>query len=134
MNNNPLIDKRSWKDIVNQARAFASIYTPEWASQDDDPGLVIIYLFSRLMEIVIDRLNRVPDKHFLAFLDVAGVTLLAPKAARAPVKFILSAGAKDDGFVPQGTQLANSPPPGQESVTFETEKSLVMSTSRLKKL
>jgi len=136
MNNAPLIDERTREVIVDQAtRQLAPKYTKEWTPQgEEDPGLTLIHLFSRLMEISINRLNQVPEKNFLTFLDVAGVTPLAPKAAKAPVQFILPAGAKEDGFVPKGTPLATAPTDGKEPVPFETEKGLVVTRSQLKSL
>jgi hypothetical protein len=133
MNDNPSLDKRSAEDIVAQAKALVSSYTLEW-TQEGELGLALFYLFSRLMEVLIDRLNQVPEKNFLAFLDVSGVVPLPPRAAKAPVRFILADGAENDGFVPQGTQLATSLPPEQEPLTFETEKHLIVSRSQLKML
>jgi len=134
MNSNPLIDSRTWKDIDLMALELAKEYVPEWVPEEDDPARALIYLFSRLMEIVIDRLNRVPDKNFLAFLNVAGIAPLPPRSARAPVKFSLSKGAKDDAFVSQGTPLAAIPPDGGAPVNFETEKALTVTRSELKKI
>jgi len=133
MNDNPSLDKRSAEDIVAQAKVLVSSYAPEW-TQEGELGLALFYLFSRLMEVLIDRLNQVPEKNFLAFLDVSGVVPLPPRAARAPVRFILADGAENDGFVPQGTQLATTLPPEQEPLTFETEKHLIVSRSQLKML
>src|SRR4051794_15996637 len=120
----PLIDDRTQQDIVDQAQALRAVYTPEWNTGREDSGTALISIFSRLMEIMISRLNRVPEKNFLASLDTAGVTLLPPKAAGVGVKFAPSAGAKKDAVVPAGTQLATAPLPGQEPIAFETEKAL----------
>ena len=127
----PVIDQRTSEEIIRTAQALRLVYTPEWTTQSGDSGTALISIFARLMEIVTDRLNRVPEKHFLAFLDTAGVHLLPPKAARVPVKFIATTGAKKDGVVPAGTQLATAPPQGQAPLTFETEKRLTVSRLRL---
>ena len=134
MSGEPVIDDRTQKDIIDQAQSLRPVYTPEWNTGREDSGTALIAIFSRLMEIMISRLNRVPEKNFLAFLDTAGVTLLPPKAARAPVKFVPSAGAKKDAVVPAGTQLATAPLPGQEPIPFETERGLTVSRSRLLQL
>ena len=127
----PLIDTRTGEQIVEQGKALGTEYTPDWIPREGDRGLAMLSLFGRLMEIVISRLNRVPEKSFLAFLDTAGLSLLPPKAARAPVRFVAVDGAADDGIAPAGTQIATTPPSGQEPVTFETEKSLVVHRSQL---
>jgi uncharacterized phage protein gp47/JayE len=126
----PVIDPRTGEDVVDQAQALRAAYTPEWTATSDSAS-ALISIFGRLMEIMISRLNRVPEKNFLAFLDTAGVRLLAPKAARAPIKFVASAGAKKDAVVPAGTQVASVPPPGRQPLTFETEKGLTVSRARL---
>jgi hypothetical protein len=131
MNSDPVIDARIGEDIIEEAQALRAVYTPEWTADYGDSGAALISIFARLMEIMTDRLNRVPEKNFLAFLDTAGVYLLPPKAARVPVKFVATAGARKDGVVPEGTQLATAPPQGQAPRTFETEKGLTVSRSRL---
>jgi hypothetical protein len=134
MSGEPVIDARTQKDIIDQAHSLRPVYTPQWNTGRQDSGTALIAIFSRLMEIMISRLNRVPEKNFLAFLDTAGVSLLPPKAARAPIKFVPSAGAKKDAVVPAGTQLATAPLPGQEPIPFETERGLTVSRSRLVQL
>lgn len=130
----PVIDPRTAEEITEQARTLRAVYTPEWTATGEDAGLALLSIFARLMEIVLSRLNRVPEKQFLAFLDTAGVHLLPPDAARVPVKFVASAGAKKDGVVPAGTHVATAPPPGQAPLTFETEKGLTVSRTRLASL
>jgi Baseplate J-like protein len=131
MSSLPLIDARTGEEIVEQGKALATEYTLDWTPREGDRGLAMLSLFGRLMEIVISRLNRVPEKSFLAFLDTAGVSLLPPKAARAPVRFVAVEGAPDDGVAPAGTQIATAPPSGEAPVTFETEKNLVVHRARL---
>jgi hypothetical protein len=130
MIDDPVLDKRNSEEIVRQAVALASRYVPEWNAREGDPGMALIRLFSRLMEIVIARLNRVPEKNFLAFLDTAGITPHPPTPARAPVKFFPVAGP-NEAFVPLGTQLATTPVAGEQPVTFETETGLTVSLSGL---
>src|SRR5262245_17243048 len=126
----PVVDGRTQQDIVVQAQTLRGVYTPDWNTDRADSGTALISIFARLMEIMISRLNRVPEKNFLAFLDTAGVTLLPPKAARVPIKFVPSAGAKKDAVVPAGTQVATTPLPGQEPIAFETEKSMTASRAK----
>jgi hypothetical protein len=127
----PVIDARTGEEIVAQGKALGAEYTPDWTPRDGERGLAMLSLFGRLMEIVISRLNRMPEKSFLAFLDTAGLSLLPPKAARAPVRFVAAEGAPDDGAAPAGTQIATAPPSGEDPATFETEKSLVVHRARL---
>src|SRR5439155_16870361 len=78
----PPIDMRTFRDIVQHIlgdpaagiTGLRRAYVPEWTSlQADDPGVVLATLFGKLMEIVLRRLNHVPEKHFVAFLDLLGI-------------------------------------------------------------
>ena len=44
-----------------------------------------------MVDQLLYRLNRVPDRHYLKFLDLIGVRLFPPAAARADLTFWLSA-------------------------------------------
>jgi hypothetical protein len=95
----------------------------------------LIGSFARFSEIVIERLNRVPEKNFLAFLDLIGAARRPPQPARVPLTFVLSAGSSVDAQVPAGTQVAAPPPPGEKDpVVFETERPLVVTAAQLSSL
>jgi len=139
----PLVDHRTFKDIVNDAKVLAEEYCPgsgiDWklpGNENDektkDPGMAMVYLFAHLMEIIISRLNQVPDKHFLAFLDMVGTRLLPAAPAKALLQFKLSAGTAANGFVPAGTQVAGQPTGSQDPINFETQKDLVVTPVQLK--
>lgn len=97
-----------------------------------DAGGGLIRIFGRFMELVVDRLNRVPEKNYLAFLNLIGADLLPPQPARALLTFYLAANSPVDGVVPAGTQAAAPPAEGEaEEVIFETEQELVVSRAQL---
>jgi Baseplate J-like protein len=87
---------------------------------------------ARFSEIIIQRLNQVPQKNFLAFLDLLGASLLAPEPASVPLTFYLAKGSVGDGLVPAGTQVAAPPSPGaKDPIIYETEDDLVVSAAQL---
>ena len=59
-------------------------------SARDDPGRQLIELAARLIELLAERVNRVPEKNLLAFLDLSGVERAPGVPAEAPVTFPLS--------------------------------------------
>lgn len=73
---------------------------------------------------IVYRLNRVPDKNHLAFLDLVGITLFPPSAARTDVTFWLSAPQEDAILVPVGTEVATLRTERDEAVVFATEQDL----------
>ncbi|HBB34546.1 MAG TPA: putative baseplate assembly protein [Cyanobacteria bacterium UBA8803] len=102
-----------------------------------DPGLALIRIFSRMATLAIARLNQVPEKNFLAFLDLLGTQILPPQPAQVPLTFSLVDGVPDDQLVvvPAGTQVAAPPVEGDaEEVVFETERDLALTTSQLQAL
>ena len=121
----PIIDNRNQQKLVKQVRALAIKYCPEWKDiasiESDKQADALIQIFSRMMEIIIQRLNKAPDKNFLAFLDMVGVQLSPPHVAKAPLTFTMAVGAAQYGFIPKGAQVATD-----EDVVFETEKDITV--------
>jgi hypothetical protein len=137
----PKIDARSAADISAELRELLQAYAPTWNEFDPVSGAAtgtsaaLIGIFARYAEIVIERLNQVPDKNFLAFMDLLGAARLPPQSARVPLTFTLAAGSAIDAQVPAGTQVAAPPPPGaKDPVVFETERPLVVTAVQLASL
>lgn len=130
----PLLDKRKHADIVAETEALAQAYSG-WQPRPHgapDAGRALINIFGRFAELVIDRLNRVPEKNFLAFLNLIGTELLPPQPARVPLTFRLADNSPIDALVPAGTQVAAMPLEGEEEeVVFETGLDLVVTRSQL---
>lgn len=129
----PKIDTRTYQDIVNQTEELAKKFT-DWRPRPDgkpDAGMAMIRIFGRMAALVSDRLNQVPDKNFLAFLDLIGTQLLPPQPAKVPLTFSLAQGSPVDALVPAHTQVAAPPAEGQEEVVFETDRELVVTTAQL---
>jgi baseplate J-like protein len=124
----PLLDARTRDDVAAQLVELIRARLPSWKPETGDPGMAMAEIFARYMEIVIERLNRVPDKNFLAFLDMIGVSLQPPRAARAPVQFLLAQGAKTQAVVPEGTPLSTA---GADPLMFETDRALTVTPCRL---
>jgi len=128
--------------VCHSSGAPAQQYPFEpWREYDEVTGApkgksaALIGIFARFAEIVIERLNRVPDKNFLAFLDLLGAARQPPQPARVPLTFSLAAGSPVDALVPQGTQVAAPPGPGeQDPAVFETERPLVVTAAQLSSL
>jgi hypothetical protein len=130
----PGIDKRSYADIVAQTQQLAGQFSG-WQPRPDgqpDAGQALIRIFGRFAEIVIERLNRAPDKNYLAFLNLIGASPLPPRAARVPLTFHLATGSPVDAVVPAGALAAAPPLAGeQDDVVFETERPLVVTRAQL---
>lgn len=121
----PKIDTRKFSDLLNTLKRIIPHYTPEWpASDEKDSGIALLKIFSQISESVINRLNQVPRKNFVAFLDMLGIKLLPAQSARAPLTFQLAKGTDKEILIPARTQAAADKTTEHEELPFETEKNL----------
>lgn len=121
----PKLDDRTFQDFVNEARRLIPRYCPEWTDHNlSDPGITLIELFAWMMEMMLYRLNRVPDKNFVTFLDLIGVQLLPPAAARVDLTFTLTAPQPEAVVIPAGTEVATVRTGTAEAITFSTDQDL----------
>lgn len=128
----PKIDQRSYEEIVAETEELVQELTDWQPGAEIDAGGAMIRIFGRFAEIVVERLNQVPEKSFLAFLNLIGADLTPVQPARVPLTFQLAAGSPVDAFVPAGTQVAAPPAEGEEEeVVFETEQDLLITRTQL---
>jgi len=86
----PKLDDRTFHDIVEEAISMIPRYAPEWTNHNpSDPGITLIELAAWMTDLLIYRLNQVPDKNYVAFLNLLGIKLRAPRAARGLTRFSL---------------------------------------------
>ncbi len=86
----PKLDDRAFEDIVNEAIRLIPRYCPEWTNHNpSDPGITLIELAAWMTDVILYRLNRVPEKNYVAFLNLLGIKLKPPQAARALLSFTL---------------------------------------------
>ena len=117
------LDDRRFEDLFNEARRRIPTYTPEWTDHNDsDPGITLLQLVAYMQEMVIWRLNQVPEKNYQKFLQLVGLDLLPVAPAHADLTFTLSKGAVS-ADIPTGTQAALGGGAGQP-VLFETDAPL----------
>jgi predicted phage baseplate assembly protein len=83
-----------------------------------DPGVTLIELFAGMVDQILYRLNRIPDRHYVKFLDLLGVHLLPPADAETDVTFWLSAPLPEKLTIPVGTQVATLRTEREPAITF----------------
>nr|MBA2540285.1 putative baseplate assembly protein [Deltaproteobacteria bacterium] len=126
----PKLDDRTFNDIVEEAISMIPRYAPEWTNHNpSDPGITLIELAAWMTDLLIYRLNQVPDKNYVAFLNLLGIKLRAPRAARAVTRFTLVDGAVKQR-VPRGSQVSTPQATEEHTVTFETARDCVITAAR----
>jgi predicted phage baseplate assembly protein len=123
----PNLDDRKFEDIVAEARSKIPLYCPEWTNHNlSDPGITLIELFAWMVDMLLYRVNQVPEKNYIKFMDLLGVRLQPPKPAQAEVTFRLSGPQRLKITIPGGTAVATVRTETQEAVSFTTNEDLAI--------
>lgn len=118
----PRLDDRSYIDLVEEAIRRIPLYCPEWTDHNpSDPGITLIELFAWMTDIVLYRLNRVPDKHYIKFMELLGMSLREAEPARAHVTFWLAAPQEIAVSIPSGTAVSTTRTETDPAITFTTD-------------
>src|SRR6266498_3579643 len=121
----PQLDDRTFQEIVNEAKGNIARLCPAWTDHNvSDPGVTLIELFAWMTEMLLYRVNQVPEKMYVKFLELLGVRLEPPRAAQAPVTFYLSAPQPNIVIIPADTEVATVRTETSQAVIFTTEADL----------
>ncbi|MFE5545429.1 putative baseplate assembly protein [Streptomyces sp. NPDC056534] len=123
----PHLDDRRFQQFVDDAKRYIQQTCPEWTDHNvSDPGVTLVEAVAHMADQLVYRLNRVPEKNHLAFLDLLGVTLFPPAAARADITFRLSAPQPEPVVLPTGTEVSTGRTETEEAVVFATAADLTV--------
>lgn len=126
----PDLDDRRFQDIVDEAKRLIPRYCPQWTDHNvSDPGVALLELYAWMTEMMIFRMNQVPDRLYVKFLELVGIELFSASAARADVLFELAAPPAEPVRVEPGTQVATDG--DDDPVIFMTDDELTMVAPRL---
>lgn len=121
----PNLDDRHFQDLVDDAKRLVQQRCPTWTDHNvSDPGVTLIEAMAQMVDQLIYRLNRVPDLHYVKFLELIGVELRSPAAARGAVTFWLSAPQPQTVVVREESQVATPRTDIHEPVVFSTTRAL----------
>ncbi|HEY93624.1 MAG TPA: putative baseplate assembly protein [Dehalococcoidia bacterium] len=119
----PNLDDRKFQDIVSEARSRIPLYCPKWTDYNlSDPGITLIEMFAWIVDMLLYRLNRVPEKNYIKFMEMVGIRLEPPKPAKVNVTFRLSTAQPEQITIPQGTEIATVRTETQDAVSFTTDQ------------
>jgi predicted phage baseplate assembly protein len=119
----PNLDDRTFQDIVSEIRSKIPLYCPKWTDYNlSDPGITLIEMFAWIADILLYRLNRVPEKNYIKFMDLIGITLEPPKAATVEATFRLTAPQTESFIIPRETEVATKPSETQDAIIFTTNE------------
>jgi predicted phage baseplate assembly protein len=121
----PNLDDRRFQDIVDEAKRRIPRYCPEWTDHNvSDPGIALVELFAWMTEMTLYRLNQVPDRLYVKFLELVGVDLYGAVPAKTDLLFTLTGPRSDRIRVPTGTQVSTERSGDEEPIVFLTDEDL----------
>ncbi len=127
----PNLDDRSFQDIVDETKRLIPRFTPEWTNHNvSDPGVALIELFAWMSEMVLFRVNQVPERLYVHFLNLAGIEPFPPSVARTDLTFWFSAPTDRPLVIPAGTEVTTSTS-APDAVVFATEHEAVVGPPRM---
>ena len=115
----PNLDDRTFQSLVDDARRLVHRRCPEWSDHNiSDPGITLIETFAMMVDQLIYRLNRVPDRNYIKFLELLGLELRAPGAAQGEATFWLSAPQPQTITVREETEVSTDRTDVEEPIVF----------------
>ncbi|WP_322769378.1 putative baseplate assembly protein [Frankia sp. Cr1] len=127
----PNLDDRTFQQLVDDAKRFIRDRCPDWTNHNvSDPGVTLIETFAWMTDLLLYRLNRVPDRNYVKFLDLLGVGLFPPVAARAEVSFRLAAQQESSVGIARGTVVSTRRTAAEPAVDFTTVDDLAIVPAR----
>jgi predicted phage baseplate assembly protein len=136
----PNLDDRTFQEIVDDVKRQIGRRCPEWTDHNvSDPGVTLIELFASMTEMMLYRLNRVPEKNYIKFLEMIGVSLEPPAPAQTDLRFRLSRNIEDSEgeeayertLRARETVAATIRTENEEAVEFATDADLRLVRPRL---
>jgi hypothetical protein len=125
----PNLDDRRFADLVREAREQIAVAAPEWTDLSvHDPGMVLVEAFAHLTEVMLYRLNRVPERTYVEFLNLLGVARHPPSAAWTELVFTRTPGADNSApvAIPAGTRVLAARGADPQPVSFVLTTSVVL--------
>jgi predicted phage baseplate assembly protein len=122
----PRLDDRRFDDLRTEALQRVRLSCPEWTDFNvSDPGVTLIELFAWFTELMLFRMNQVPDKLHGELLSLVGVQPEPAKPAQALIEFI----PPDENcprIVPRLVESVSIDAGGDRPLKFQTQRDLAM--------
>lgn len=105
----PNLDDRSFEELVASAIRKAGEKCPQWTDRSPgDPMVALLEASAFLTDLLIYRVNRMPDKAYAAFLNLIGARIGPPSAAAVTVEFKRKEATRGAFEIPAGARIKAS--------------------------
>jgi len=127
----PNLDDRNFDQLLAEAKARVLSTCPQWELSPSDPATVLLDAFSHLTEVMIYRLNRLPEKAYIEFLNLLGLRMQPPTAASVELTFTRPRATDSVTEIPRGSRVTIEKPTGsQEPPIFVTAQPAVIAAGK----
>jgi predicted phage baseplate assembly protein len=125
----PDLDVRKFQDIVDDVKRQIGLRCPEWTDHNvSDPGVTLIELFAYMTEMMLFRLNQVPERNYIKFLELIGLSLEMPQPAETDLRLMLSTPIWDNSDFDSFEVSCAARTTVASTLRTETEEALEFST------
>ena len=122
----PNLDDRTFAQLMHEARRRIERTCPEWTDHSvHEPGVTLLEVFAYLTEILLYRVNRLPEKAYVAFLNLLGVQRQPPVAATAVLELRTQRTSRAV-TVPSGTRVTIEGASGASAPVFVTAEAVTI--------
>ena len=102
----PAIDDRDYEEILDEALSRIPAHNPDWTNfNESDPGVTMLQVVSFVVESMLYRANRVPERNRVKFLKLLGVERRPATVAEGLVQFSRPRGPAEAETVPSETEV-----------------------------
>jgi hypothetical protein len=102
----PNLDDRTFHELLLEAKAHVTRACPGWTDQSvHEPGTILLEAFAYMTDVMLYRLNRLPEKAYVELLRLIGVELQPPTAAVARLELRLARAATAEVEIPRGLRV-----------------------------
>ncbi len=124
----PKLDDRRFDDLVAEGRRRITQRCPEWTDLTvNDPGMMLLDVFAYLTDIMMFRLNQVPEKNYVRYLQLIGVQIQPPAAASVRLIFKASRPQDKPLEIKRGTRVTTAHATGSSgSPVFVTAETITL--------
>jgi len=128
----PKLDDRNFQNLVDEAKKRIPHFTKEWTDHNvSDPGVTLIELFAWMTDVLLYRVNQVPDLHYVRLMELLGIHLQEPVPAAVPVTFWLSKPQETPVIIPGGTEISSTQTETESSIIFTTNNDFQIFSPKL---
>lgn len=107
----PKLDDRNFEQLVAMAKERLARACPDWTDHGPaDPGITLVEAFAYLTEVLLYRVNRLPEKVYIELLRLLGLRLEPPAAASVELILRLATPRSEPIVIKKDTRVVATRP------------------------